>query len=146
MIRNETEYQEAVKRVEQEEERFVQYAAEWKARGYDEQEVTRLLEPLRTFHAQLVEEIEYYQRLKQGRFDAFENLRGLGQLLIGLRIHLGMTQRQLAELLGVNETMVSRDERNEYHGITVQRATRVLEALGARIETRVVMVPPVGGA
>ena len=56
MIRNETEYQEAVKRVEQEEERFVQYAAEWKARGYDEQEVTRLLEPLRTFHAQLVEE------------------------------------------------------------------------------------------
>jgi DNA-binding XRE family transcriptional regulator len=145
MIRNETEYQEAVKRVQQEEERFVQYAAEWKARGYGEQEVTKLLEPLRTFHAQLVEEIEYYQRLKQGRFDAFENLRGLGQLLIGLRIHLGMTQRQLAELLGVSETMVSRDERNEYHGITVQRATRVLEALGARIETRVVMVPPVVG-
>jgi transcriptional regulator with XRE-family HTH domain len=56
-----------------------------------------------------------------------------------------MTQRQLAELLGVSETMVSRDERNEYHGITVQRATRVLEALGARIETRVVMVPPVVG-
>jgi DNA-binding XRE family transcriptional regulator len=145
MIRNETEYQEAVKRVQQEEERFVQYAAEWKARGYGEQEVTKLLEPLRTFHAQLVEEIEYYQRLKQGRFGAFENLRGLGQLLIGLRIHLGMTQRQLAELLGVSETMVSRDERNEYHGITVQRATRVLEALGARIETRVVMVPPVVG-
>jgi predicted transcriptional regulator len=145
MIRNETEYQEAVKRVQQEEERFVQYAAEWKARGYGEQEVAKLLEPLRTFHAQLVEEIEYYQRLKQGRFDAFENLRGLGQLLIGLRIHLGMTQRQLAELLGVSETMVSRDERNEYHGITVQRATRVLEALGARIETRVVMVPPVVG-
>lgn len=145
MIRNETEYQEAVKRVEQEEDRFVQYAAEWKARGHDEQEVARLLEPLRTFHAQLVEEIEYYQRLKQGRFGAFENLRGLGQLLIGLRIHLGMTQRQLAELLGVSETMVSRDERNEYHGITVQRATRVLEALGARIETRVVMVPPVVG-
>jgi DNA-binding XRE family transcriptional regulator len=145
MIRNETEYQEAVKRVQQEEERFVQYAVEWKARGYGEQEVAKLLEPLRTFHAQLVEEIEYYQRLKQGRFDAFENLRGLGQLLIGLRIHLGMTQRQLAELLGVSETMVSRDERNEYHGITVQRATRVLEALGARIETRVVMVPPVVG-
>ena len=145
MIRNETEYQEAVKRVQQEEERFVQYAVEWKACGYGEQEVAKLLEPLRTFHAQLVEEIEYYQRLKQGRFDAFENLRGLGQLLIGLRIHLGMTQRQLAELLGVSETMVSRDERNEYHGITVQRATRVLEALGARIETRVVMVPPVVG-
>jgi transcriptional regulator with XRE-family HTH domain len=52
-----------------------------------------------------------------------------------------MTQRQLAERLGVNETAVSRDERNEYHGITVDRATKVLEALGARIETKVVMMP-----
>lgn len=139
MIRNETEYQEAVKRVEEEQGRFLQYAADWKAKGFKDQEVAKLMEPLKSFHMQLVEEIEYYQRLKQGRFNAFENLHGLGQLLIGLRIHLGITQRQLAERLGVNETMVSRDERNEYHGMTVDRATRVLEALGARIETRVVM-------
>ena len=33
--------------------------------------------------------------------------------------------------------MVSRDERNEYHGITVERARRVLDALGARLLTRV---------
>jgi DNA-binding XRE family transcriptional regulator len=141
MIRNETEYQAAVQRVEQEEARFAQYAADWRSKGYGEQEVATLLEPLKSFHLQLVEEIEYYQRLKQGRFDAFENLRGLGQLLIGLRIHLGITQRQLAERLGVNETMVSRDERNEYHGITVDRATKVLEVLGVRIETRVVAKP-----
>lgn len=140
MIRNENEYQEAVKRIEEERARFTQYGANWKAQGYKPDEVAKLLEPLQSFHKQLVEEVEYYQRLKQGRFDAFENLRGVGQLLIGLRIHLGLTQRQLAERLGVNETMVSRDERNEYHGVTVDRATRVLEALGARIETRVVNV------
>ena len=139
MIRNETEYQEAVKRVEAEQARFEQYAADWKAKGYKAEEVAKLLEPLKSFHMQLVEEIEYYQRLKQGRFDAFENLRGLGQLLIGLRIHFGLTQKELAKRLDVNETAVSRDERNEYHGITVERAARVLEALGARIETRVVM-------
>lgn len=142
MIRNETEYQEAAKRVEEEEARFEQYAADWKAKGFKADEVAKLLEPLKSFHMQLVEEIEYYQRLKQGRFDAFENLRGLGQLLIGLRLHLGITQRELADRLGVDGTAVSRDERNEYHGITVDRAARVLEALGARIETRVVTIGP----
>jgi hypothetical protein len=40
--------------------------------------------------------------------------------------------------------MVSRDERNEYHGVTVERAKRVLEALGARLVTRVEVNP--GGA
>ena len=37
--------------------------------------------------------------------------------------------------------MVSRDERNEYHGITVERARRVLDALGVRLVTRVEIEP-----
>jgi len=145
VIRNESEYQEAMTRIEQEQERFLKYAADWKGQGYSDKEVAKLMEPLQTFHKQLVEEIDSYERLKQGRFEAFENLRGLGQLLIGVRIHLAMTQRQLAERLGVSETMVSRDERNEYHGITVDRATRVLEALGVRLETKVVTIQPLSG-
>jgi transcriptional regulator with XRE-family HTH domain len=62
-----------------------------------------------------------------------------------------MTQRQLAEQMGVNESAVSRDERNEYHGITVERAKRVLDALGVRLVTRVEVEPmhastgPAGG-
>ena len=32
---------------------------------------------------------------------------------------------------------MSRDERNEYHGVTVERANRVLEALEAEIAIRV---------
>ncbi|MBL6998144.1 MAG: helix-turn-helix transcriptional regulator, partial [Phycisphaerales bacterium] len=60
-----------------------------------------------------------------------------GQTLIGLRIARGLTQRKLAKLLGVNETMVSRDERNEYHGITVDRAVRILDALDVKLVTHV---------
>jgi len=33
--------------------------------------------------------------------------------------------------------MVSRDERNEYHGITVDRANRILDALDVKLVTRV---------
>lgn len=56
-------------------------------------------------------------------------LTQLGQLLIALRIANGITQHELVERLGVSESVVSRDERNEYHGITVERAQCVLNAL-----------------
>src|ERR1700724_721279 len=41
--------------------------------------------------------------------DARENLRGLGHLLISLRIAQGISQRELAKRLNVHESQVSRD-------------------------------------
>jgi transcriptional regulator with XRE-family HTH domain len=67
-----------------------------------------------------------------------ENLQGLGQLLVGLRIARGISQRELARRLDIAESQVSRDERNEYHGISVERASRVLQALGARLVSQIV--------
>lgn len=143
MIRNENEYQQAVARIEAEQKRFQEHAEAWAKQGFTPEQIAKLKEPLESFHRQLVEEVESYERLKQGHFSELENFHGLGQALIGLRIFLGMTQRQLAERLGVNETIVSRDERNEYHGITVERAERVIAALGGvRLVTRVEVDPP----
>ena len=55
--------------------------------------------------------------------------------LVALRIALGLTQRQLAERLDVNESQVSRDERNEYHGITVDRARSVSTPWGVNLKS-----------
>lgn len=137
MIRNEKEYREAVERIGQEKDRLARQEAELKAMGLGPAEVKRALDPMRSFHQQLEEEVASYERLKRGDFDEIENLRGLGQLLVSLRIAQGLTQRQLAEKLGVHETQVSRDERNEYHGITLERAAKVLEALGVEVRSRV---------
>ena len=141
MIRSETEYQQAVSRIDAERKRLAEHAESWKQQGFTAEQVAKLREPLESFHMQFVEEVQSYERLKRGQFGEFENLHGLGQTLIGLRIARGMTQRYLAERLGVSETMVSRDERNEYHGITVDRAKRVLDALGVRLVTRVEVEP-----
>jgi ribosome-binding protein aMBF1 (putative translation factor) len=141
MIRNETEYQQAMARLDAERHRFAEHAAAWRKQGFTEDQVAKLKEPLESFHMQLVEEVESYERLKRGQFADFENLHGLGQVLIGVRIARGMTQRQLARKLGVDESMVSRDERNEYHGITVERAMKILDALGVRLMTRVEVEP-----
>jgi hypothetical protein len=35
----------------------------------------------------------------------------------------------------VHESQISRDERNEYHGITLERAGRLLDALGTDTRT-----------
>ena len=48
-----------------------------------------------------------------------------------------MSQRELAERLGVSEAQISRDERNKYHGITVDRAQRVLDAMGETLTSHV---------
>lgn len=141
MIRNEAEYQQARTRIDAERKRFAEHADAWRKQGFTDEQVVKLMEPLESFHKQLVEEIESYERLKRGQFEEFDNLQGLGQVLIGLRIARGMTQRQLANALQVDESMVSRDERNEYHGITVERARKVLDALGVRLVTRVEVEP-----
>lgn len=91
---------------------------------------------------QLKEEVESHERLKRGEFEQLENLRGLGHLLISVRIAQGISQRELAKRLNVHEPQVSRDERNEYFAITLERAVNILEALNFRIRTKVEVAPP----
>ena len=138
MIRNESEYREAVRRLEDQEARIQQQASELRSMKLSKQERKRVLDPIQSFHDQLEEEIASYERLKRGEFDEVSNFGGLGRLLIALRIANGLTQRELAERLEVSESQVSRDERNEYHGITLERANRILEVLNAEIRTTVV--------
>jgi len=48
---------------------------------------------------------------------------------------------ELARRLGVHETQVSRDERNEYFGITLERAAKILDALSVRLRSQVAIDP-----
>jgi ribosome-binding protein aMBF1 (putative translation factor) len=109
--------------------------------GLNDLEIKRAIDPLESFHLQLREEVEAYERLKRGEFEDLDNLTGLGHLLITSRIAQGLTQRELARRLDVHESQVSRDERNEYFGITLERAVKVLDALNVRLRTQVAIGP-----
>ncbi len=146
MIRNETEYQEAVRRLTEEKRRLAAHQKRLAEAGLSAAELKRALDPLRSFQAQLAEEIESYERLKRGDVDTLLNLHGLGRSLVALRIARGITQRELAEKLGVHESQVSRDERNDYHGVTVERATRVLEALKVQMKSSFELTANIGAA
>ena len=137
MIRNETEYQEASERLDS--GAATARRARGKAEGGrpGEEEIKRVIDPLESFHLQLKEEVESYEKLKRGEFGELDNLRGLGHLLISIRIAQGLSQRDLAKRLNVHESQVSRDERNEYFGITLERAIRLLDALNVKMHTKV---------
>jgi DNA-directed RNA polymerase specialized sigma subunit len=137
MIRDETEYKDAVNRLADERIRFEEHRTRLRETGLSEEEIKRVIDPMESFHFELGEEVESYERLKRGEFEELENLRGFGQLLISLRIAGGISQRELAKRLEVHESQVSRDERNEYYGITLERAMKVLDALHVRLRTKV---------
>ncbi len=141
MIRNESEYKRAVDRVAEESKRLTETRNRLKEQGLSPEEIKRATDPLESFHLQLREEVESYERLKRGEFDELINFRGLGHLLIALRIAKGITQTDLATQLGINESQISRDERNEYHGISLDRASKILEALGVKLSTKVEIEP-----
>ena len=142
MIRNDNEFREAVRRLREERGRMAEQARRLVEAGMTADEVKRATDPMRSFHLQLAEEVDSYERLKRGEFTELRNLNGLGQLLIGARICQGLSQRDLAQLLGVHESQVSRDERNEYHGVTVDRAARILELLGIELVSHAERVGP----
>jgi transcriptional regulator with XRE-family HTH domain len=96
--------------------------------------ISTAVTPLQTFLKGYQEEVERYEALKQGRFVAGRGLSALGKILVEARIAAGMSQRELAEKLGVHESSVSRDERNDYYGVTVDRACRILQATGTRVQ------------
>ena len=127
MIRNETEYQEASARLAEERTRLAAHRTRLKEAGLTDEETKRVIDPMES---------------KRGEFDELDNLRGFGHLLISLRIAQSISQRELAKRLNVHESQVSRDERNEYFGITLERAIKILDALNVRLHTKVEIAPP----
>ena len=136
MIRTDREYQEALDRLERDRDVIKRQRARLEELKLGHADVQRALEPTLAFHEQLVEEVDAYDRMRRGDIDSVWSLAEIGRMLIGLRIAAGLTQRELAKRLEVAESQVSRDERNDYHGISVDRAAVVIQAIGGSVEVR----------
>ena len=132
MIRTESEYRKALERLEQDREHIRAQRVYLKGLNLDADGVERAMQPVLSFHKQLEEEIETFDQMRRGELPTLHNLSDIGRWLIGVRIARGLSQRELAALLGVAEAQISRDERNEYHGITLERAQTVLQKMGVQ--------------
>jgi len=134
MIRNETEYQEAVRRLAEEKERLEAHKERLLEAGLSSAEVKRALDPLRSFQAQLEEEIDCYSGSSAAtspRSSTSTARRVVGRAADRARHHAARACRaaRCARVPGLA------DERNDYHGITVERAERVLAALDVQMNS-----------
>ena len=137
MIKTEHEYLEAKQRLEAEFKKIAEHKNKMKKAGLTKDQVKLALDPLSSFALQLHEEVEEYEKLKRGQFDIIENLNGLGHTLVALRIFKGVKQKELADKMNVTESQVSRDERNEYHGASIEKIQKVLNALDVKLKSKV---------
>jgi len=137
MIRTEAEYKNAQEKLDQEQDTLQRQREQLEEMDLSEEEVERALEPLISFRDQLREEIETYEQMRRGDLPDLHDLRSIGRWLIGARIAKGWSLSQLADKLDVSVQQVSRDEQNEYEGITARRAQRILDALGVRFRLEI---------
>lgn len=137
MIRTDAEYKRALERLDNDLETIKKQKEKLIEMELSEEEISRAMQPLLSFHEQLKEEVEAYEKLKRGDFGTLYSLNSIGRWLTGLRIAKGWTQAELASRLGVTQAQVSRDENNEYHGISLEKAQRILEVFKARIRVEI---------
>ena len=136
MIRTDKEYKTALLQLTQYRQRRQQQQTQLATTGLTAEQLNRVFEPEDAFYDQIQCELEEYDRLRQkepGALDRYRQFDDLGKLLIALRIHAGMSQAELAKQLEVDPSQVSRDERNEYSGITATRAQKIAEACQASL-------------
>ena len=108
MIRTETEYRDAQERLRNDRSVMHMQREELTKLGLSAAEVGHAMQPSISFHEQLCEEVEAYERLLRGDKTVVENLVGIGQLLICLRIAARISQTELARRLDCSPSQASR--------------------------------------
>jgi transcriptional regulator with XRE-family HTH domain len=146
MIRSHSDFIDASAQYEMSRDRLAKYREELRCKGLSPQEIEIAVGPMVSASEQQHADLACYQRIRAGDLSEFRDLRSLGALLIAARIAKGQSKRDLAEKMGVHESQVSRDERNEYQGISLERVAQILDALGVEIQLQARILPPVEAA
>ena len=81
--------------------------------------------------ADLESELRAYESLRRGeyRVDDLRAVHELPSALIKARISLGLSQKDLAERIGLKEQQIQRYEATDYASASLTRITEVVEAL-----------------
>lgn len=83
----------------------------------------------------LAQQVQEYETLRSGSVDALQasSLAGLPRILIKARIARGLSQKELAEAIGVKEQQVQRYEAEEYASASLRRLADIANALDINV-------------
>lgn len=102
------------------------------------------IDSVRADLAILESQIAEFERLREGEVRSFDtaSLADLPKVLIQARIAAGLTQRQLADRLGLKEQQIQRYEATTYDGASFSRMVDVADAIGLQVNKRLALIEP----
>lgn len=135
MIRNERQYRITKSQVEDFERKLQAFDAQPQAANIHPRIRQAQREAIRSQVDELRDDLVAYEALQTGRSKVLElsSLDELPAALIQARIAAGLTQRQLADRLGMKEQQLQRYEATEYAGASLERIREVVAALGIKV-------------
>lgn len=145
MIKTEQEYKKCKKEIEQHEKILMEQRKALEKMGLTAEQIELGLAPARHFQQKMLSEVKEYERYKSGEFDMTCPFEKIGKQLIAFRIFRGFSQAELAKKLGVTQPQISRDERNEYSGASMEKIRQVLDALDIQLQMIPTKVQKVSG-
>ncbi|HWJ50651.1 MAG TPA: helix-turn-helix transcriptional regulator [Solirubrobacteraceae bacterium] len=144
MITNERQYRIANAELKRFEEALAAQAATGPSPDVHPRIHQALMEATASERDELRAQLERYDDLRSGRVAqrTLTSIRELPIALIEARIAARLTQRELAERLGVPEQQVQRWEANSYAGVGIDRLQEIADALALQVlETVTYSVP-----
>jgi len=136
-IRSDAMYAKHLKKVKEQNDFVEQERKRFKEMGLDEETTNLAIQPAISFLESLKEELQEYEQVKRGEFKEGYSYEELGNLLVAYRVYKGMTQAELGEKMNTSESQVSRDERNEYFGASVEKISKTIKALEMDLEIKI---------
>jgi transcriptional regulator with XRE-family HTH domain len=99
------------------------------------------VEAMKSQLEELVAQVSAYEQLVTAppKVISVDSLEGLPVALIQARIASGLTQKGLAEKLGLKEQQIQRYEATNYSGANLQRLVEISDALGVRVKPLVTL-------
>ena len=89
--------------------------------------------------AVLENQVKEYEKLRSGKYKVLKgsSINDLPIEMIRARIALGLTQKQLAERVGLKEQQIQRYEETDYASASFSRLQEIIKALGLDIEEKI---------
>ena len=139
MIKNERQYKFTKAQVE----RFERTLAELRSRRPEDTDLHPLVAKAQedAVSGQIVdlkEELHIYESMRAGAFslEQLEVVSELSNMLIGARIAQGISQRELAERIGLKEQQIQRYEATDYTSASLSRIREVVSGLSGKTTAR----------
>lgn len=144
MITNERQYKITKKQLRKFKHAIDNHNIEEAKKRLDSNElVAAEIESLHSEFEILNDQIAEYEALKSGAIKKFNvtSFQELPKVLIRSRIAKQLTQKQLAEIIGLKEQQIQRYEASNYSGANIKRLNEIAEALNLNI-TKIIELPP----